>query len=246
MIEQPQGNIDRSGKLYDWRPLKDPNVALGQVAEDERPEMMQVAHYAMLCVAMQATLDETGDIMKALQHCERTHGFRQIAPTLPTITAAVDNAVYLIQISISFMGMQQQLATPGLFIGSLVEQLASIPGQTRKFPLREYRERIRSPHVEFEDCLLGAGLAKKMGILSESAPHLSRPYSRLMTEFRRKYSHAGALMLDELAHDIQEKYTNSASNERVSAFVRAVALLASKKKLGLPPQWRLYVDSLKP
>lgn len=244
MTNKPQNDIDRSGKLFDWRPLPEPGATLDKVADDVRPEMAQMAHYAMLCVAMQATLDETGDIMRALQHCERTHGYTRIAPTLPTITAAIDNAVFLMQISISWIGMQQQLATPGLFIGALVEQLSSIPGQTRKFPLREYRERIHSPRVEFEDCLLGAGLAKKMGILTESNPQISRPYTRLMTEFRRKYGHSGALMLDEMARDIQEKHAGAASSKRVQEFVRAVAALATKKKLSLPPQWRLYVDSI--
>ena len=244
MLDNSQNNIDRSGKLFDWRPLYEPSAMLEEIAQDTRPEMAQLAHYAMLCVAMQATLDETSDIIRAFQHCERTHGYAMIAPTLPTITAALDNAVFLMQVSINLIGIQQQLSTPGLFIGALVEQLARIPGQTRKFPMREYRERIHSPRVEFEDCLLGAGLAKKLGILSDSAPQVSRPYSRLMTEFRRKHGHAGVLMLDEMAREIQETTLGVASDQRVREFVQAVAVLATKKKITLPPQWRVYVDQL--
>lgn len=232
-----------AGKTLAWQPITRNPVLLEPVVDDVRPEMQQVAHFAMLCVAMRARVDETDDVIQALQYCERTHGFGRISAVLPAVVAAVENAVELIPATIGQLGMQRQLANPGLFVGSLVEELARIPGNTRKFPISQYRERLHSPRVEFEDCLLGAGVAKKLGLLDETQPHLARPYSRLMTEFRRKLGKEGVLIVDETARNIQGRVQDA--TQRVPAFVRDIAQIAKRNGVPLPALWRVYVSSVK-
>lgn len=237
----PKSAFQAAGKTLAWQPIVRNPVLLEPVAEDVRPDMQQVAHFAMLCVAMRARLDETNDIVQALQYCERTHGYGRIAAVLPSIAAAVENAVELIPATIAQLGMQRQLANPGLFVGSLVEELARIPGNTRKFPISQYRERLHSPRVEFEDCLLGAGVAKKLGLLDETQPHLARPYSRLMTEFRRKLGKEGVLVVDETARNVRDRTPDAA--EWAPSFARDIERIAKRNEVRLPALWRVYAGS---
>ncbi len=187
-------------------------------------------------------MDETDDVIQALQYCERTHGFGRIAPVLPSVVAAVENAVELMPTTIAQLGMQRQLASPGLFVGSLVEELARIPGNTRKFPISQYRERLHSPRVEFEDCLLGAGVAKKLGLIDETQPHLARPFSRLMTEFRRKLGKEGVLIVDETARNVRDRLPDMA--QWVPTFVRDIEQSAKRNDIALPALWWVYVSSV--
>lgn len=244
MTQQDPSNVFlTAGKTLAWQPIVRNQVLLEPVVEDVRPEMQQVAHFAMLCVAMHARMDETDDIIQVLQYCERTHGYGRISTVLPSAIASVENAVELIPATIAQLGMQRQLANPGLFVGSLVEELARIPGNTRKFPLSQYRERLHSPRVEFEDCLLGAGVAKKLGLLDETQPHLTRPYSRLMTEFRRKLGKEGVLIVDETARNVLDRVQDA--SQRVSSFIRDVEQSAKRNDVLLPALWRVYVSTLK-
>jgi hypothetical protein len=244
MTQQDPSNVfQAAGKTLAWQPIVRNQVLLEPVVEDVRPEMQQVAHFAMLCVAMHARMDETDDIIQALQYCERTHGYGRISTVLPSVIASIENAVELIPATIAQLGMQRQLANPGLFVGSLVEELARIPGNTRKFPLSQYRERLHSPRVEFEDCLLGAGVAKKLGLLDETQPHLTRPYSRLMTEFRRKLGKEGVLIVDETARNVLDRVQDA--SQRVSSFIRDVEQSAKRNDVLLPALWRVYVSTMK-
>lgn len=246
----PNLDGETAGKPYTWKPTVPSDITLEPLADDARPEMQQVAHYAMLCVAMQATLLETDDIIRALQQCERIHGFNRIGPVFATMTAAIENAVALIPMPITMLGIRRQLSNPGLFVGSLVEELARVPGNTRKFPMSQYRERLHSPYVEFEDCLLGAGIAKKLQVLSENNPQASRPYSRLITEFRRKHGQDGILVVDETAREIRDQYAQSIQVESVSsttlvkAFIAVIKRKAHEKSVTLPALWRLYVTDM--
>ncbi len=234
-----------AGKTFDWRPIASPDILLEPVADDARPEMQQVAHYAMLCVAMRATLDETGDIIQALQYCERTHGLPRIAGAFALAAASVENAVELIPSTITQLGVQRQLASPGLFVGALVEQLARIPGDTRKFPLSQYRERMHSPHVEFEDCLIGASIARRLGLLDEMRPSASRPHSRLVTEFRKKRAQEGVLLLDAAARaargEADANAAGASATDAAQRFIAEVARLSRRLSIPLPAHWRAYI-----
>ncbi len=244
-ISMPDTSLD-DGKAFRWQMLAQPSVKVEAVAPDARPEIQQVAHFAMLCVAMQARLDETDDILQALQYCERVHGYKVIGHALPLIVAALENAVTLIPSTITSLGIQRHLASPGLFMGALVEQLARVPGHTRKFPLSQYRERLRSPHVEFEDCLIAASMARKLGLLSEARPQLVRPYSRLVTEFRKKLGQQGIVLMDDVAIAVasEARAANQAINA-VSSFIARVEPLAKEYALTLPAHWRAYVNERK-
>ncbi len=53
--DSPASNVfHAAGKTMAWQPLVRNPVLLEPVAEDVRPDMQQVAHFAMLCVAMRA------------------------------------------------------------------------------------------------------------------------------------------------------------------------------------------------
>jgi hypothetical protein len=195
----------------------------------------------MLCVAMQARLDETDDIIQALQYCERVHGYTIIGHALPLIVAALENAITLIPSTITSLGIQRHLASPGLFVGALVEELARVPGHTRKFPLSQYRERLRSPHVEFEDCLIAASMARKLGLLDEAKPQRVRPYSRLVTEFRKKLGQQGIVLMDDLALSAQQS-PGTVSATRVATFIASADKLAKQHQITLPAHWRAYVN----
>ena len=50
----PHNVFHAAGKTMAWQPLIRNPVLLEPIAEDMRPDMQQVAHFAMLCVAMRA------------------------------------------------------------------------------------------------------------------------------------------------------------------------------------------------
>ena len=66
------------------------------------------------------------DIIQALQYCERAHGYAKIASAYTLITGALDSAVTLIPSNITLIGIQRQLANPGLFIGASTRATCSI------------------------------------------------------------------------------------------------------------------------
>lgn len=238
------------GKPYLWKPTLPTDMAFEALAEDVRPEMQQVAHYAMLAVAMGATSGETDDIIRALQQCERIHGFNRMNPALDVLTAAIENAVTLTSTPITLLGHKRQLASPGLFVGSLTEALAHIPASTRKFPASHDHTRIHSPYVEFEDCLLGAEIVKAFHLLSESNPQVARPYSRLVAAFRQRHGQGGTLMIEALAKEVRDQFAsvNHASLEpmspRVTVFVQAIEHKSQTHGVTLPALWRLYVEAI--
>ena len=231
----------KTDKSITWHPIVRPDTWVEAVSEDVRPQMQQLAHYAMLCVAMRAALAETDDVMRALQYCERTHGFARVAPVLAMVVASLENAVTLIPMAITTMGVQRHLANAGLFVGYLVEELARVPGHTRRFPLSEYSERVNSPHVEFEDCLIGAGIVKKLGRLTEGDPALARPYSRLVTEFRKQHGTLGVCMLDDAAKQVQEILTGKTNSSPIPMFADEVERLAKRHRVSLPMVWQMHV-----
>lgn len=238
MDYETEHKIDKS---ISWQPIVRPDTWVESVADDVRPELQQMAHYAMLCVAMHAALEETDDVIQALQYCERTHGFGRVAPVLGMVVASLESAVTLIPMSITMLGVQRHLANAGLFVGYLIEELARIPGHTRRFPLSQYSERVSSPHVEFEDCLLGAGVLKKLGLLSEGEPGMARPYSRLVTEFRKQHGTLGICMVDDAAKRVQELVQGKPNSSPIPMFAQEVEQLAKKHEVSLPMVWQVYV-----
>ena len=231
----------KADKSISWHPIVRPDTWVEAVSEDVRPDMQQLAHYAMLCVAMRAALDETDDVIRALQYCERTHGFARVAPVLGMVVASLESAVTLIPMAITMMGVQRHLANAGLFVGYLIEELARIPGHTRRFPLSQYSERVNSPHVEFEDCLLGAGVLKKLGLLNEGDPALARPYSRLVTEFRKQHGTLGVCMVDDAAKQVQEVLAGKPNSSPIPMFAHEIEQLAKKHHVSLPMIWQMHV-----
>ena len=238
------------GKSFDWRPITSPDLRFEPVAEDARPEMQQVAHFAMLCVVMRASLDETNDIIQALQHCERAHSLVRIAIALPVVVAAIENAVALMPTTVTQLGLQNGLATPGLFIGALVEELAQISAEACRFPCKRGRERPRSPRVEFEDCLAGARVARRLGLLDELRPAVSQPYSRLVTAFRNRLGREGVLLVEETAQHAGETAgvgANNAGADNAHAaqhFMRDIGEAARIRSAPLPAHWRSYARAL--
>lgn len=236
-----------AGKPYAWRPMPSSDMALECVAEDVRPEMQQVAHYSMLCIAMQATLDETDDVIRALQQCERVHGFNRVGPTLAVLTAAIENAVTLIPMPIQRIGRNRHLSSPGLFVGSLVEELARLPSHRRKFPTGQHRIRLHSPYVEFEDCLWGAEMAQRLHLLTEINPHAARPFGRLITAFRQQRGQDGILMVDNTARIVRDRFASAnrlapdSGSALITGFVQAIDHMAQAQGITLPALWRLYV-----
>ena len=223
------------GKSFNWHPRFSEEVAMMAVAADVRPTTTQLMHYPLLAVSMHATRDELEDIVEALQFCERKHGFAKIVPALPTVTAAVENAVALTGLGVTKLGIMHQLASPGLFIGALVEQLAEIDSSTRRFPLSQYNERINSPRLEFEDCLIGASVARKLDMLREERPQDVQPFSALVAQFRIKLGARGTLLVDKAAREAHE------SPLRLAQFIQVVGRLAAAEKVNPPPQWRMWV-----
>ena len=232
-----------AGKSFDWRPITRPDLLFEPVAADTRPEVQQVAHYAMLCVAMRADFDETNDIILALQHSERAHGLSRIAGVLAVVAASVENAIVLMPAATTQLGLQSGLATPGLFVGALVEELARIPVETRRFPHRKSNERLRSPRVEFEDCLAGTSVVKQLGLLDEMHPAIARPYSRLVTAFRQQLRREGVSLVD----DIARRAVDEAGADATAApmrFVRGIGEAAQTRSVPLPALWRSYVRAV--
>ena len=221
-----------------WEPLITQPVLLEPIAADARPDVEQLSHYALMCVGMRATLDETSEIIEALQYCERAHGYPKIAASYVLIVGALDSAVTLIPSTITMIGIQRQLASPGLFIGALIEQVARVDAPTRKYPMSQYHERLRSPHVEFEDCLIGASVARRLGVLTEHAPHVARPFGRLVAEFRKKHAQRGILLVDEAAREVQTKSQDAMPLH----FIESIEALAKSNAVALPALWRKYVQ----
>ena len=226
---------DASGKTNDWRPRLNEPLALETVPESTRPSLEQRAHYAMLAVSMRASIEEAEDIVEALQFCENKHGLSKVKPILPLIVSVIGNAVTLMQVSITFMGIQRHIANAGLFVGSLIEHLAEVDSSTRRFPLSQYQERLNSPHVEFEDCLIGVGIAKRFIALGEMRPQQALPYCALVNAFRTKRRAKGMLALENLSRELQ------GAGHPIATWLTAIDTLASKEKVKLPPQWRTYV-----
>ena len=235
-LTDPEPHIE--GKTFVWEPLISQPILLESIAADARPDAEQLSHFALMCVGMRATLDETSDIIEALQYCERAHGYAKIATSYVLIVGALDSAVTLIPSTITMIGIQRQLASPGLFIGALIEQVARVDAPTRKFPMSQYRERLRSPHVEFEDCLIGASVARRLGVLTDSAPHAARPFGRLVAEFRKKQAQRGILVVDEAARDVQTK----SQDAMPARFMASIDALAKSHAVALPALWRKYVQ----
>ena len=62
--------------------------------------------------------------------------------------------------------------------------MAEVDSSTRRFPLSEYQQRANSPRPEFEDCLMGASIAKRFGYLHEDRPQ--EAFSAQVASFRMK------------------------------------------------------------
>ena len=199
------------------------------VAADARPALAQ--HFSLLAVSMHATREEAEDIIDALQLCERRHGFGKVGPILAKVTAAIENAVTLTGLSITTLGIQRQLANAGLFVGALVEQMAEVDSSTHRFPLSEYNQRANSPRPEFEDCLMGASIAKRFGYLHEDRPQEALPFSALVASFRMKLGARGVLMVEEMGR----------RRLGLVKFIDEVGAQAAQLNLLVPTRWREFV-----
>ena len=89
-------------------------------------------------------------------------------------------------------------------------------------------------------------MARKLGLLSEARPQLVRPYSRLVTEFRKKLGQQGIVLMDDVAIAVasEARAANQAINA-VSSFIARVEQLAKEYSLTLPAHWRAYVNERK-
>ena len=232
--------LDEDGKTFDWKPRFNEPPEMAAVAEDVRPSTQQLHHYSFLAVIMRADSNETEDIVEALQYCERRHGFKVISPFLALVTAAIENAITLAGMRVTDLGIQRHLASPGLFVGSLIEEMSKVDSSTRRFPMSQYRERINSPYLEFEDCLMGAGVARKLGVLTEEKPQDAQPFSALIGAFRLRMLAKGTLLVDNLGREIRDKQIAD-SQLRLNTFAQAIRAQAEINKVLLPPQWRMYM-----
>lgn len=223
-----------------WQPIIDRPFGLHPVAADARPSEQQQAHFGMLAVAMRADLAETNLIIDALQLCERRYGFAKIKPHLLMITAAVENAVALCGNSVTLIGMQRKMANAGLFVGSLLERCAEVDASTRRFPKSDFENRLSSPWVEFEDCLLGANIAKKLGLLEEKHPERAQPYSALAAECRKRLGLKGIVDIEALGR----RHIAARPEDCVACtnhFIRDAEKMIRDKGIKSPPHWREMV-----
>lgn len=225
-----ENNPNPDGKNFNWRPRFNEEPPVMDVAADARPALAQLQHFSLLAVSMHATREEAEDIIDALQLCERRHGYGKVGPILAKVTAAIENAVTLTGLSITTLGIQRQLANAGLFVGALVEQMAEVDSSTRRFPLSEYQQRANSPRPEFEDCLMGASIAKRFGYLHEDRPQAALPFSALVASFRMKLGARGVLMVEEIV-----KKSVSLWKSKIE-----IAALAEQTKTTLPVAWTLF------
>jgi hypothetical protein len=159
------------------------------------------------------------------------------------ITSAVENAISLksgIGLRVTDLGIPGHLASAGLFIGSLVEEMSKVDSSTRRFPMSQYRERMNSPYIEFEDGLMGAGVARKLGVLTEERPQDAQPFSALVPGFRVKMLAKGTLLVDNQAREVHDRQIAN-THERLKTFATAIKNQGAANKVPLAPQWRTYM-----
>lgn len=223
-----------------WQPIIDRPFGLHPVAPDARPSEQQQAHFGMLAVAMRADLVETNLIIDALQLCERRHGFAKIQPHLAMITAAVENAVALCGNSVSLIGMSRKMANAGLFVGALLERCVEGDATPNRLSKSDFENRLSSPRVEFEDCLLGANIAKMLGLLDEQHPERAQPYSALVAECRKKLGMKGILDIETIG----QRHVAARPEDCVTSnchFIRDAGKMIRDKAIKPPPHWREMV-----
>ncbi|NJM40812.1 MAG: hypothetical protein HC853_08595 [Anaerolineae bacterium] len=239
----PEPDHDADGKAIQWQPLVDRPIALERVANDTRPTTAQTKHFAALAEAMRADAAEAALIADALQLCESKHGFQAIAPHLGMIVAAIENTIALSGTTVSLIGLQRKLANAGLLVGTLVERCAEVNDTTRRFPKSDFGARIGSPRVEFEDCLVGASIARKLGILNEHEPRRAQPYSALVAAFRKKLGVKGIKIIEDCGR-VHATTRADGAVASVNGFVRDANQLMRQHDIGAPPQWRMLLRTL--
>lgn len=152
----------------EWTPIFNREPAMAAVSDTARSPLEQMAEFgaiaAWLLRADVVTPIEAEQIVEALQLCERTHGYPAIASGVRFAALAVWTGPLMTGASLTALAHQRGCVTAGLLFGALVEKWAGRTQRlTPRFPKMRERPRPASPHIEFDDCLLGSEMALRTG-----------------------------------------------------------------------------------
>lgn len=220
-----------------WRPLFRTVPALERVSPDARPMRDQMAHYARLVERVPASVDESVLIVQAYQLCERTHGYPAIREALPWVMRLLSNAVRVMHMSATDLAGSRGYPNAGAWAGALIEQHAGIAEGARRFPALPNAPRSGSLNIEFEDIVVGVGLARTLGVvtLHDADDADAGPYIALAAAIRQHH--------DPRLDDALQRcaLVAGAAPNAVAAFIEQVTQLSATYAFALPMTWRWFV-----
>ena len=180
---------------------------------------------------MRAEPHEAPSLIEVLDLLECTYGAVAMHRELPVVIAALACAVGTLGVSLSELAVQRGYPHAGALAGALLEDQLS--GSTlRRVPPAGYRARSGSPHLEFEDIALGAG------VLARMLAHANRESALETTAVR-----ATALLL----HALRTRLGPALLSSRLAHIQSASELetLARAHGVVAPAAWRRWIAQMR-
>ncbi|MGQ9889821.1 MAG: hypothetical protein ACUVSX_15250 [Aggregatilineales bacterium] len=240
------GRADEEPQL-EWQPVFYNPPQLARISDDQRHVHDQMAEFALRAQAMMADVHEAGEIVEAMQLCERKHGHVAVAEALRYATATARAAVILSGLSIRELALRRGHSGCGLLIGELIENWMERRGHRlaeRVFPPSSVAPRPGSPRVEIEDCERGAAvaLALERGAAETWPAPDAAPYAAFIAALRQRLGDLAASRVAALAESVEGVNAQA----RALAFaVRAEAMASESGRFRLPATWIRHTRGLR-
>ena len=196
-----------------WRPVVRGNVGRHELAPDARPLHVQLMEYVPYAACIHATA-KTGHsaeqcaqideglrklVIDALCLCEDVHGYAAICDHVFFVAGLIACAEVVLPGGFTRAAVIAGYTNIGMLVGLLVEQLAGVSAEKRKFLPATASNQDTSPHLIFADCVLGTSVARQLDELAEDALDAGAPFASLAHMARRAHGAAGRAEIRRLS-----------------------------------------------
>lgn len=219
-----------------WRPIFESPPAFSPVASDCRLAIVQQQDFLVRARRMGADEKERGEIVEALQLCERCYGYGSVDGALPFVEGVLACAAFSLQVPLRRVASLCGLPSSGVLAGALIEEALKVESTARRFPLGHVMAQPAGLGLSFGDCVTAARWMDAMHLLTPAHVDRLRAYAHLARAIRTQ---AGAPGLRRTAEMIEHAVSEESNPE--TAFMRAIAEAAQTKHIDMGLVWDWYV-----